>query len=53
MCEKLIFLYTFMISVCDVDCGFLYFDTDFNPIFSLDVLQPVVETNKPVSGQKP
>lgn len=53
VCEKLIFLYTFIISVCDVHCGFLYFHTDFNSIFYLDVLQPAVETNKTVSGQKP
>lgn len=25
-------------------CGFLYFETDFNSIFCLDVLQSVVET---------
>lgn len=53
VCIKLIFLYTFIISVCDVHCGFLYFEIDFNSIFCLDVLQSVMETNTPVSGQKP
>lgn len=50
VCIKLIFLYTFIISVCDVHCGFLYFEIDFNSIFCLDMLQSVMETNTPVSG---